>query len=211
MIVARARETDGRGGKLLALIDHNFGEGRNARALFAALFDRKSATIWPWCHQTGREGIPHRLRRKFEDLVVAGKIKLPPGNTVDDYVRPSPPSRYEKSERTRTRNEDLIALFFSATRHPDLGRAAIERSMTDPAFVVRVLNPSYWLRWAYHSGGVPLSYREAFSTALIKSGIAEALMGYDPSNRDNAEFFIKINSLFAEPRETDADEDEDED
>lgn len=195
-----------RGQHLLELIEHNFGTGRDARTKFAALFDRKPATIWPWCNQEGRQGIPHRLRRRFETLVSRDKLEMPKGRGVDDYVRATPTSRLEKSERTRVRNEDLIALFYSAVRHEDLGRAAIERCMSDPAFVVRVLNPSYWLRWAYHSGGVPTSYQEPFTTALIKSRIAEKLMGYDPSNIENETFFVKVQSLFAEGVHDDTDD-----
>lgn len=208
MVKKKKKDSAERGVKLLELIQHNFGTGRDARTKFAAEFDRKPATVWPWCHQEGREGIPHRLRRRFEELIRAERLTMPPGCTVDDYVRPAPTSRYEKSERTRVRNEDLIALFFSTVRHPNLGRAAVERCMSDPAFVVRVLNPSYWLRWAYHSGGVPQSYQEAFTTALIKSTIAETLMGYDPQSRDNSEFFIKVNSLFTEDDSAEEGDDE---
>lgn len=197
-----------RGENLLELIQHNFGTGRDARTRFAAEFGRKPATVWPWCNQEGRQGIPHRLRRRFEDLIRTERLTMPSGRVIDDYVRPAPASRYEKSERTRVRNEDLIALFFSTVNHPSLGRPAVERCMSDPSFVVRVLNPSYWLRWAYHSGGVPQSYQEPFTTALIKSQIAETLMGYNPRDRGNAEFFIKVNSLFAEDHLSPVDDDE---
>lgn len=208
MSKAKNNNSAERGERLLELIQHNYGNGRDARTKFAAEFDRKPATVWPWCHQENRQGIPHRLRRRFEDLVRNERLTMPAGCGIDDYVRPAPASRYEKSERTRVRNEDLIALFFSTVRHPKLGRAAVERCMSDPSFVVRVLNPSYWLRWAYHTGGVPQSYQEPFTTALIKSQIAETLMGYDPRDRDNAEFFIKVNSLFAEEHQSPVDDDD---
>lgn len=190
-----------RGAAILELIRFNFGDERGARANFAAVFGLNSATVWPWCKQVGRQGIPHRLSDPFADFVDKGRLRLPEGRQVSDYLRPAPSSRFEKSERSRLRNEDLIALFFSTILHPELGPSALEQCMSDPAFVVRVLNPSYWLRWGYHSGGVPDSYKEPFTTALIKSGIAELLMGYDPKDRLNTEFFIKVNSLFAVKRE----------
>ena len=130
-----------RGQHRLELIEHNFGTGRDARTKFAALFDRKPATIWPWCNQEGRQGIPHRLRRRFETLVSRDKLEMPKGRGVDDYVRATPTSRLEKSERTRVRNEDLIALFYSAVRHEDLGRAAIEEfEGTESALLEHLMN-----------------------------------------------------------------------
>lgn len=193
----KKRESAMRGQKLLELIEFNFGTGRDARTKFAKEFDRKPATVWPWCHQVGREGIPHRLRKRFEDLVRTEQLVMPSDGSVEDYMRPAPMSRQDKNDRSRIKNEDLLALFYAAVRHPELGRPAVEICMSDPSFVVRVLNPSYWLRWAYHYGGVPFSYQNSFTTALIKSKIAEKLMGYEDAGK-NEGFFLKVNSLFAE-------------
>lgn len=96
-------------------------------------------------------------------------------------------------------NDDLLALIWDVVRHENLGPRALESLMADTNFLVRKRTPALLLRWAYHEGGVPKSYREQFSHALVRSGIAAALLGYDGSDPVAIEVFdIKVSTFFAE-------------
>jgi len=183
------------GANVLALIRHNFGDTKQARTEIATLFERKSPSIWPWV-QGERKGIPSQQRERFEELVITGDIQLLPGTSIQDYVRAAP--KKEAANQPK-RNDDLIALVWDVVRHESLGPRALESLMADTNFLVRKRTPALLLRWAYHEGGVPRSYREQFSHALVRSGIAEALLGYDGSDPVAMDLFdIKVSTFFAE-------------
>ncbi len=193
--------TDGKenarlGANVLALIRHNFGDTKQARNEFATLFERKSTSIWPWVAGE-RQGIPAQQRERFEELIITGDIQLLPGTSVPDYVRPAP--KKETTEKEPKQNDDLLALIWDVVRHESLGPRALESLMADTNFLVRKRTPALLLRWAYHEGGVPRSYREQFSHALVRSGIAAALLGYDGSDPVAIDVFdIKVSTFFAE-------------
>lgn len=184
------------GANVLALIRHNFGDTKQARNEFATLFERKSTSIWPWVAGE-RQGIPAQQRERFEELIITGDIQLLPGTSVSDYVRPAP--KKETTEKEPKQNDDLLALIWDVVRHESLGPRALESLMADTNFLVRKRTPALLLRWAYHEGGVPKSYREQFSHALVRSGIAAALLGYDGSDPVAIDVFdIKVSTFFAE-------------
>lgn len=184
------------GNNVLRLILHNHGDTKQARAEFAAHFERKPASIWPWV-SGARKGIPAQQRATFERLVVEGKIDLPSKSKIDDYVRPTP--KRDMTARLEKKNDDLLALIWDCVRHPRLGPRALESIMADTNFLVRKRTPALLLRWAYHEGGVPYSYRDQFSHALVRSGIATELLGYDRNDEIAIELFdIKVNTFFAE-------------
>ena len=193
--------TDGKdnarlGANVLALIRHNFGDTKQARNEFATLFERKSTSIWPWVAGE-RQGIPAQQRERFEELIITGDIQLLPGTSVQDYVRPAP--KKESTEKEPKQNDDLLALIWDVVRHESLGPRALEALMADTNFLVRKRTPALLLRWAYHEGGVPKSYREQFSHALVRSGIAGALLGYEGSDPVAMDVFdIKVSTFFAE-------------
>lgn len=190
------RENARLGENVLALIRHNFGETNKARSEFGTLFKRKPTSIWPWV-AGDRQGIPAQQRERFEELVITGDIQLLPGTSIADYVRPGPAK--ETSEKEAKKNEDLLALIWDVVRHESLGPGALEALMADTNFLVRKRTPALLLRWAYHEGGVPKSYREQFSNALVRSGIAQALLGYDGSDQVAMEVFdFKVSTFFAE-------------
>lgn len=190
------KENSRLGANVLALIRHNFGDTKQARNDFATLFKRKSTSIWPWV-AGDRQGIPSQQRERFEELIVTGDIQSLPGTSVADYVRPGP--KKELTEKEPKKNEDLLALIWDVVRHDELGPRALEALMADTNFLVRKRTPALLLRWAYHEGGVPKSYREQFSHALVRTGIAQMLLGYDGSAPVSMEVFdFKVNTFFAE-------------
>ena len=67
--------------------------------------------------------------------------------------------------------------------------------MADTNFLERKRTPALLLRWAYHEGGVPKSYQEQFSHALVRCGIAKELLEYDSPD---GVFDIRVSSFFAE-------------
>ena len=185
-------DSDAYGENVLALIRLNFGDTKNARAEFSALFDRRPTSIWPWVGGD-RQGIPAAQRERFEELVEGGELRLVEGTQVDDYVRPGP--KKDATEREPRRNEDLLALIWDVARHKDLGPTALEALMADTNFLERKRTPALLLRWAYHEGGVPKSYQEQFTNALVRSGIAKELLDYDDPH---GVFEIRVSSFFAE-------------
>lgn len=190
------------GKNVLALIRLNFGESTDARTKFAELFDRPSASIWPWVNGN-RQGIPATHSDRFEGLIASGELQLVGGTTLEDYVRPAPRKKAAASQALR-RNDDLLSLIWSVVRDERLGPAALESLMSDSNFVERKRTPALLFRWAYHDGGVPRSYHENFSNALIRSGIAEKLLGY--TGADDEAYDIKVTSFFAQeaPRKGEA-------
>ncbi|WP_299592580.1 hypothetical protein [uncultured Tateyamaria sp.] len=181
------------GENVLDLIRHNYGETKTARAEFAALFDRKPASVWPWVGGD-RQGIPAAQRQRFEVLLKNRDIKLPPNTQVDMYVRPAP--RRDVTDKAPKRNVDLLTLIWNVVRHDALGPTALEALMADTNFIERQRTPALLFRWAYHEGGVPKSYQEAFSNALVRSGIAGVLLEYDDD--PHGLFDIRVSSFFAE-------------
>ncbi|WP_273794824.1 hypothetical protein [Brucella intermedia] len=184
------------GENVLALIKHNFGDTKKARSEFAILFERKPTSIWPWV-AGDRRGIPAQQRERFEELIVTGDIQLLPSTSITDYVRPGP--KKEFSEKEPKRNEDLLALIWAVVRHENLGPRALESLMADTNFVERKRTPALLLRWAYHEGGVPKSYQEQFSHALVRSGIAQELLDYNGADPIAMEVFdFKVGTFFSE-------------
>lgn len=185
-------ENERYGANVLALISHNFRDNKKARAEFAALFDRKSTSVWPWVAGE-RRGIPAAQRERLETLVIDGDLQLLPGMTISDFVREGP--KKELSEKEPKRNEALLALIWNVVRHDKLGPVALEGLMADTNFLERKRTPALLLRWAYHEGGVPKSYQEQFSHALVRCGIAKELLEYDSPD---GVFDIRVSSFFAE-------------
>lgn len=190
--MTRANEGERLGENVLALIRHNFGDTKQARAEFAQLFDRRPTSIWPWV-AGDRQGIPRAQRDRFYRLIGSGELRLLDKTTAKDYVRPA--SKKEANEREPKRNEDLLALIWDVVRHKTLGPTALEALMADSNFLERKRTPALLLRWAYHEGGVPKSYQEQFSNALVRSGIANELLGYDGPD---GVYDIRVSSFFAE-------------
>lgn len=190
--MSRSEENEVFGSNILGLIRKNFGDNNKARSEFAALFERRTTSIWPWV-AGDRQGIPAAQRKRFEELVTSGDLKLLPRTKVSDYVRPVP--RKEAKEVEPKRNEDLLALIWDVVRHRSLGPTALEALMADANFVERKRTPALLLRWAYHEDGVPKSYQEQFSNALVRSGIAKTLLGYE--GPDDL-YDIRVSSFFSE-------------
>lgn len=180
------------GDNVLALIKHNFDDGPKARAEFAALFERKPTSVWPWV-AGARRGIPSAQRERFETLVFTGELQLPPRMKMSDFVRGGP--KRELTDKEPKRNEALLALIWNVVRHEKLGPGALEGMMADTNFLERKRTPALLLRWAYHEGGVPKSYQEQFSHALVRSGIAKELLDYDSPD---GVYDIRVSSFFAE-------------
>jgi hypothetical protein len=180
------------GANVLALISHNFKDGKKARAEFAALFDRKPTSIWPWV-AGDRRGIPAAQRDRLESLIITGDLQLLPRMKISDFVRGGP--KKEQTDKEPKRNEALLALIWNVIRHDKLGPVALEGLMADTNFLERKRTPALLLRWAYHEGGVPKSYQEQFSHALVRSGIAKELLDYDSLD---GVFDIRVSSFFAE-------------
>lgn len=187
-----AIENERFGANVLALINHNFKDGKKARAEFAALFDRKPTSVWPWV-AGDRRGIPAAQRDRFESLIITGELQLLPRMTISDFVRGGP--KKELTDKEPRRNEALLALIWNVIRHDKLGPVALEGLMADTNFLERKRTPALLLRWAYHEGGVPKSYQEQFSHALVRSGIAKELLDYDSPD---GVFDIRVSSFFAE-------------
>lgn len=190
--MTRETDDDHLGENVLALIRHNFGDTSKARSEFAALFDRRPTSIWPWVAGQ-RQGIPAAQRERFEELIVSGELRLLDLTSISDYVRRGP--RKADTEREPKRNEDLLALIWDTVRHKRLGPTALEALMADANFVERKRTPALLLRWAYHEGGVPKSYQESFSNALVRSGIAQELLDYDGPD---GLYDVRVSSFFAE-------------
>lgn len=190
--MSKEEDTEVYGENVLALIRHNFGDTKKARAEFAALFERRPTSIWPWVGGV-RQGVPAAQRERFEKLIESGELRLIDGSAVNDYVRPGP--KKEEVEREPKRNEDLLALIWDVARHKSLGPTALEALMSDTNFRERNRTPALLLRWAYHEGGVPKSYQEQFTNALVRSGIAKVLLDYDDPH---GLFDIRVSSFFAE-------------
>lgn len=196
-----SEEYERRGRLLSDLVHYNFGPSPEAKGQFSELFGLDSKSTWPWFRQ-GRRGIPAYRREEFEILIRNEMLSLPLGREIEDYIRPSGRSRYERAAEIYRRNEDLIALIFVIIKTESLGRPALESLMTKSMLRGRVLTPAHLFKWAYQDGGVPVSYQEIFANALIHSGIVHELADYldldsnDP--RMNELYAIRIRSFFAD-------------